>query len=264
MILPLVRSVGRMGIGAGTSFSAFLVHMYQITLLAWRTITCTPLWVKNLKEGFHQMRILGVQSLALVMSVSTFVGAEVVVQAEFQFSGVIPLRFLGFAVFNTIISEFAPVITSVVVAGRIAASMAAEISNMKSTEQLDAMTCLNLDHTRYLVLPRVVASIVMMPVLVVFADLVAVGAAIVTTALFVDITLYQFISSMKWYFSAADLLVGTFKCSIFGCLVALVGCYSGFVAERGAQGTGEAASKAVVLSCVLILVADFVVAFLML
>jgi len=261
-IKKAVENIGKDAIAIAKSSQVFFHHTYDISLLGSRTFSRLFLFLKNIDISIHQMKILGVDSLPLVIAISIFVGAETVIQGAYQFSGFIPLRYLGYAVCKMIITETAPVITSVIVAGRIAASMGAEIGNMKSTEQIDAMECLNLDPVRYLVVPRVMSCMIMLPVLVLFSYLFAIITAIITAVVFIDLTLHEFIMSLKFHFMARDVFVGILKTSIFGILVALVGCHFGFSAKKGAQGTGDAASRAVVVSCAMILVVDFIVSYL--
>src|SRR4029077_4864618 len=122
----------------------------------------------------NQMSSIGVESLWLVFVVSIFTGAVAAVQAAYQFSTVVPMKFIGSVILRSVIIELAPVLTALVVGGRVGASIAAELGSMKVTEQIDALRAMAINPVRYLVVPRVVASVVMIPVLTVFSDAIAI------------------------------------------------------------------------------------------
>jgi phospholipid/cholesterol/gamma-HCH transport system permease protein len=209
--------------------------------------------------SIEQMFNLGVQSIPLVIPVSIFIGAEVVLQANFQFSGIIPLKFLGVAASKTIISEFAPVFTSIIVAGRVATSIAAEISNMQASEQLDAMYCLNLDPIRYLVVPRVIGCVVMLPALVVLAGLIAIVSSIFTVGMYVKIPLGQYIASLGLYFDIKDVIVTIGKTVLFAFSMGILGIYQGLASQKSATGVGKATSSSIMSVCGAILLIDCLV-----
>ncbi len=255
-------NTGKIFYGIVDTLSIFLKHVTYISDLTWKTFCRVHLLVKNFNLTTHQMFIIGVESLPLVIVTSAFVGGETVVQANFLFGGLVPIRYLGYAVSKALVTELAPVLTSFVVSSRIATAIAAEIGSMKTNEQLDAMTCLSLDSIRYLIVPKVVACIIMLPVLVVFSELVAFVGSAITAVLFVDITMYQYCSGLKLFFSVPHMLVGIIKTTVFGAIIAFTGAHFGFQSRKGAQGVGEATTRAVMTSMVLILCFDFLIAFL--
>jgi phospholipid/cholesterol/gamma-HCH transport system permease protein len=146
------------------------------------------------------------------------------------------------------------------VAGRVGSSIAAELGTMRVTEQIDALECLAIDPIRFLALPRFMAGIIMVPVLVVFADLLALLGAYVVAVAFLDMQSAVFLSGVKLFFAASDVSAGLIKAFVFGAGTTLMGCYYGFNAAGGAEGVGGAAIKAVVSSSVLILINDYVIA----
>lgn len=262
MIAPLqfIASIGqatRAQLGKGR---AFILGTKEYSELSLKTFTKMPLAVKNLDITTNHMYTLGIESIPLVTMIALFLGSATVTQAVYQMSGMIPLRYLGALVCKTTITELAPVITSMVFAGRVATGIAAEIASMKGSEQLDAMNVLSLDPIRYLIVPKAIACIVMLPVLTVWAILMAFTGAAVTVAISVDVTMYTYLSGMKLFFNPVDVYMGVGKTAIFGAIVAITGAYFGFQAKGGAEGVGNATTKAVVISAVLILVFDFVVA----
>ncbi len=261
-VTNLLVDTGRIFYGIVDSIGFFLQHITYISDLVWKTFTRVHLLIKNINLTIRQMYIIGVESLLLVAVTSVFIGGEVIVQANFLIKGFIPLRYLGYLVSKALITELCPVLTSFVVSSRIATAIAAEIGAMKTSEQLDAMTCLNLDSIRYLIVPKVVAAIIMMPVLVIFSELIAFIGSLVTALMFVDITMYQYLASFRLFFSLQHMMIGIVKTCVFGAIIAFTGAHFGYQAQKGARGVGEATTRAVTLSMILILVFDFLIAFL--
>ncbi len=215
---------------------------------------------KDIKEVVKQMYAIGVTSLPLVFGISIFTGAITTWQAKYQFSNIVPMRYLGTAVCKSITMELGPILTSLVVAARVGASLAAEIGTMKTNEQIDAMECLALNPVRFLIMPRILAGIVMLPVLVSIANFVAIVGAWFVAILFMNVTSHMFTSGLKIFFSQRDVYVGLIKSGAFGAIIAIMGCYNGLKSKGGAKGVGEATTKAVVSASVLILVFDYIIA----
>jgi phospholipid/cholesterol/gamma-HCH transport system permease protein len=256
-----VQRVGSSFFSLVNTTAAFLSHVTCMTALAGRIFGRFPLMVKNVSLSIEQMYAIGIQSLPLVSVIAIFIGATTVTQAVYQFSGFIPLNYLGLAVCKTLISEIGPVFTSMVVAGRISTGIAAEIGSMKTGEQLDAMVCLNLDPVRYLYAPKMIACMIMVPMLVVWSELIAFISSILTVIFSVKVTLYVYLTGLKTLFNPADLIIGIAKTSVFGAIIALTGCYFGLETRGGAEGVGNSTTKAVMTSFVMILIFDFLIAF---
>jgi phospholipid/cholesterol/gamma-HCH transport system permease protein len=258
--LKFVMRCGELFFCITDGVDAFLRHLARIFILLFGIIRRLPLIVKNIPLSFEQMYAVGVESVPLVTVIAIFIGATTVTQAVYQFSGFVPYKYLGLAVCKTLIGEIGPVFTSMVIAQRVATSIGAEIGSMKINDQLDAMTCLNLDSIRYLFMPRMVACAIMVPILVIWSECIAFISSIITVFFSVHVTLYVYISGLKLLFNPADLIIGVAKTSVFGVIMALTGCYFGLEAKGGAEGVGEATTKAVMISCLLILVFDFIIA----
>ena len=257
----MVERVGSSFFSLAGAGSAFLAHMARMTRLGGLIFGRFPLMVKNISISIEQMYSIGIDSLPLVSVIAIFIGATTVTQAMYQFSGFIPLKYLGVAVCKTLISEIGPVFTSMVVAGRISTGIAAEIGSMKTGEQLDAMVCLNLDPVRYLYVPKMIACMIMIPMLVVWSELIAFISSIITVIFSVHVTLYVYLTGLKLWFNPADLIIGIAKTSVFGAIIALTGCYFGLETRGGAEGVGNSTTKAVMTSFVMILIFDFLIAF---
>ena len=207
-----------------------------------------------------QMMFVGVTSLPLIVLTSIFVGAVSTWQTAYQIKNFVPMRYLGTAVGKAIVIELAPVLTALVVAGRVGAGMAAELGSMKVTEQVDALETMAINPTRYLVVPRVVAGLIMLPILVIFSDLIAVAGAMAVAVLFLGVSQESFMSGLKLFFSLSDVAAGLFKAGVFGLIISLVGCYQGLQTTGGAEGVGRSTTRAVVVASVAILVADYLIA----
>ena len=208
----------------------------------------------------QQMNAIGVDSLWLVIVVSLFTGAVAAVQAAYQFTSVVPAKYLSGVILRSVVIELGPVLTALVIGGRVGASIAAELGTMKVTEQIDALRAMGISPMRYLVAPRVLAAILMLPVLTVYADAIAIlgGYVVAVTALSVPSAIY--LQGLQEFFRMKDLLSGLVKAVFFGNIIGVMGCYHGFQTEGGAEGVGRATTMAVVSSCVLILIVDYILA----
>jgi phospholipid/cholesterol/gamma-HCH transport system permease protein len=208
----------------------------------------------------EQMSTIGVGSLGLVTIVSVFTGAVAAVQAAYQFSNVVPLKFLGAVILRSVIIELGPVLTALVVGGRVGASIAAELGTMKVTEQIDAMRAMGINPMRYLIFPRVFAATVMLPIITIFSDAIAVFGGFVVSVVAIGISPGTYTNSVKDYFFLKDFFSGLIKAMFFGNIIGTMGCYYGYATEGGAEGVGRATTRAVVASCVLVLIVDYVLA----
>jgi phospholipid/cholesterol/gamma-HCH transport system permease protein len=251
--LKIVSNLGGRGI-------SFVRQTGELFILIWRLIKALPLMLKNPHLTSEQMLYMGVNSLPLVCFTSVFTGAVSAVQAAYQFQNFIPMRYLGTAVGKAVVIELGPVLTALVVAGRVGAAIAAELGTMKVTEQIDALETMALDPVRYLVVPRFFAGIIMLPVLTIFADLVAILGALAVSVWFLGLTSYTFLNGVKMFFDLQDLFGGLVKAIAFGGIIAVIGCFQGFRTSGGAEGVGFSTTRAVVVSSILILLSDYVIA----
>ncbi|GIK20760.1 MAG: ABC transporter permease [Ignavibacteriota bacterium] len=204
------------------------------------------------------MEHIGVNSLPLVLIIAIFTGAVAAWQAAYQLKGIAPLSFLGGATTRAIITELGPVLTGIVIAGRVGASIAAELGTMKVTEQIDALETMAISPVRYLAMPRFLASVLMMPVLVVFANTIAVLGAYIVSNYFLGVSFAVFFNSVNRFFNFSDLISGLIKTVFFGGVTSLLGCHIGFKTTGGAEGVGLATIRSFVISAALILILDYV------
>jgi phospholipid/cholesterol/gamma-HCH transport system permease protein len=207
-----------------------------------------------------QMVSIGLQSMPLTVIVALFTGAVAAVQASYQFRDYVPMIYLGTVIGKSVVIELGPVLTGLVVGGRVGASIAAELGTMRVTEQVDAMETMGISPIRYLVVPRVVAAAVMLPVLTIFADVVAIFGGFLVAVATLDVTAHTFSSGLRLYFHVRDVFSGLVKAHFFGVIIALMGSYYGLRSEGGAEGVGLATTRAVVSLCLLILIVDYLLA----
>jgi len=252
-----LHSLGRKGV-------KFVGKVGGLALMAGRFFASLREIHHSFRLILEQLYIVGTRSLPLIVVISIFVGAVAAWQAAYQFKFIgAPLRLLGHAVGKAVVIELAPVLSAIVLAGRVGAGLAAELGAMRVTEQIDALESLGINPVRYLVLPRVVACAFMVPFLVIFANFVAIMGGLIVSVIGVDISSETFLTGFRNSFQMGDFVNGLIKALVFGFTVGIVGCYEGFNAEGGAQGVGRATTGSVVISMALILIFNFVFAVLL-
>ncbi|MBK7973076.1 MAG: ABC transporter permease [Deltaproteobacteria bacterium] len=241
----------------GGRLVAFVNEVGGVVLLLGRTLA----WIPRRPFGFRlllqQMQTLGVQSLPVILLTAIFTGMVLAYQSYQGFVRFGAESLVGTIVALSVTREMAPVFCGLMLSGRVGAAMAAELGTMRVTEQVDALETLATNPVKYLVVPRIIACTLVMPVLVLFADLVGiVGGYLVSTKLLgVDDGVYV---QRTWqYLEWTDLRMGLIKSVVFGAVVALIGCYNGFYAKGGAEGVGFATTRAVVVSSILVFVFDY-------
>jgi phospholipid/cholesterol/gamma-HCH transport system permease protein len=210
-------------------------------------------------EMLHQMRVIGVDSIPLTTFVAAFIGAVIALQTRYQLFAGVELSVVGLATRQTIILEMGPLLTGLVLAGRVGARMTAEIGTMRVTEQIDALETLAYDPIAYLVVPRVLAATVMLPFLVIFADAVGVASGYVAAIAATDITNEEFRTGLRLSFIPFQVYYSLIKAMIFGAAIAVVSAYEGYITSSGAEGVGRSTAKAVVITCMAILVLDLLI-----
>ncbi len=204
----------------------------------------------------EQMRRLGVGSIPIGTLIAAFTGIVLALLASYSFTNAVPRYLVGTLVQKTVMMELAPVLTGLALAGRVGANIAAEIGTMRVTEQVDALETLAYDPVAYLVLPRLLAGIVMFPVVVGVAMMVGLGAGWVASLGLLELSTPQFLKGARLFFDVFDVQYGLVKAASFGLAVTAVGCACGLETRGGAEGVGASATRAVVTSAVLILVLD--------
>jgi phospholipid/cholesterol/gamma-HCH transport system permease protein len=213
-----------------------------------------------LPETLRQMRVIGVDSVPLAVLVAAFIGGVIALQTRYQlFEGVL-LSVVGLATRQTIILEMGPLLTGLVLAGRVGARMTAEIGTMRVTEQIDALETLAYDPLAFLVVPRLIAATIMLPVLTILADFVGVGSGFVVSVAATDMTVQDFREGVRLAFGVFQVVYSLMKATLFGIAIAVVCTYEGYITTAGAEGVGRSTARAVVITSVTILVLDAITA----
>jgi phospholipid/cholesterol/gamma-HCH transport system permease protein len=214
---------------------------------------------RNLPSIFRQMSSIGVDTLPITMLVALFVGMVLSVQTGTELALYGTQEAIGAIVGMSMVKELGPVMTSLLVAGRIGSAMAAELGAMQVYEEIDALKTLEISPVRYLAMPRLIACLFTVPALVAFAIVVGIlGGGVVAEVnprIAVPFTVYY--DNMIGALSYVEILQGMLKAMVFGGIIALVGCYVGFKTSGGARGIGESTTRSVVLSFLLIMVANY-------
>ncbi len=229
----------------------------KIISFIWRSISTLFRTRLNLKNTLVQMELLGVNSLPVVLTTSIFTGMVLTVQSYYGFKIFNATHYVGAVVGLSMSRELGPVLTALIVTGRVGAAMTAELGSMRVTEQIDAMETLAVDPFRYLVVPRFIACIIMLPLLTVLADAVAMFGGAVTGQLSFSLNFNGFIEKIVDTLTLNDLYSGLIKSIFFGGIISLIGCYKGFTTTGGAEGVGKATTNSVVISSMLILISDY-------
>jgi phospholipid/cholesterol/gamma-HCH transport system permease protein len=240
-----------------------LAGLGQITLLG-RDACASLLRIRMAwRDVLFQIYFIGVKSQLVVLVTGAFTGMVLGAQTYFQFHKV-KMDTASLAVVGvSMCSELGPVLTALMVAGRVGASMAAEIGTMRVTEQIDALRTLATHPVDYLVVPRLVAAHVALPLLTIESVVMGIGAGYLVGVYLLGVDPTYLWYNMLRYTHDVDLMIGLIKAFIFGGIIALVGCYKGMTCGLGAQGVGRATTEAVVYSSISILIANFFITLVM-
>jgi phospholipid/cholesterol/gamma-HCH transport system permease protein len=229
----------------------------KVFMLLFRAFTWAlqpPFYIKN---TIKQMLEVGVHSIPVVLITATFTGMVLALQTYTGFQRFNAESLVGTVVALSMTRELGPVLTGLIVAGRAGSAMAAELGTMRVTEQIDALYTLATNPIKYLVVPRLVAGLVMLPVMTILSDIVGIygGFFVSANVLHANKTIYL---KRTWdYLEFNDIYSGLFKAAVFGLIIALIGCYKGFFTRGGAEGVGQATTGSVVISSMLILISDY-------
>jgi phospholipid/cholesterol/gamma-HCH transport system permease protein len=242
--------------GLGGIALQMVFHLGRYGVLTSKALLGIFLPPYRLRNYFKQMESVGVDSLLVVILTGIFTGGVFTLQIIYGFKRFSAESMVGPTVATAMTRELGPVLTALMVAGRIGSAMAAELSAMKVSEQMDALTVMAADPIKYLVTPRLLAGIIMLPLLTAIADAVGViGGFFVAVGRGLDPG--QFTGRILEIVVMGDVYNGLIKAALFGFIISSVGCYEGFYTKGGASGVGQSTTKAVVISYVSILISDF-------
>ena len=250
VIERFVNRVGRATLnvcGVVGNFTMFLVRATR------SLITTRP----KIHKFFFQSNRIGVESSLIVMLTGVFTGMVFALQSYIGFQRVGGEQFIGAVVALGLVRELGPVLTGLMVTGRACSAIAAEIGTMRITEQIDALTTLRIDIFQYLVVPRLLAGIFIVPCLAVFCMICGIVGGYVVCVYVLELSPEDYTSSIKSYVELSDITGGLIKSCIFGLVLTWVGTYKGFYTRGGARGVGKATTQSVVLSSIMILILNY-------
>jgi phospholipid/cholesterol/gamma-HCH transport system permease protein len=217
------------------------------------------------KEFMHQCKEIGISSLPIVLIISVFLGAVMTVQTAYQLvSAIIPLTTIAVVVRDSMLLELSPTIICIVLAGVAGSKIASELGNMRVSEQIDALEIMGINTKTYLVAPKILASMIMVPALVIISVVVALWGGMVAGAASGIIDSETYLRGLTMDFLELNVTVTLSKAFVFSLLLSSVPAYFGYNVKGGALEIGQASTTSVVVSCILILIADYVLTFLLL
>ncbi len=222
-------------------------------------------WKIYWKEVLHEMSEVGVGSLGLIVIISTFIGAVMTMQIAFQLvSDLIPSSVIGQINRDSNILELGPTISALVLMGKVGSAISSQIGSMRVTEQIDALEIMGINAAGYLILPKVISGVIMVPALVTVAIFCALVGGLVGGALSGAVSMSDYIEGIRSGFNGFTVSVAMVKAMVFGFIITTVPAYKGFYVRGGALEVGQAGTKAVVIGCIAILVFDYIITALML
>jgi phospholipid/cholesterol/gamma-HCH transport system permease protein len=208
----------------------------------------------------QHLRRIGVDSLPLTAIVAAFIGGVTAYQTRYQLFPGVQLSVVGWILRQTIVLELGPLLTALVLTGRVGARMTAEIGTMRVTEQIDALETLAFDPHAYLIVPRLMAAIIMLPLLTIMANSVGITAGGMLAVALTDLTVNDFVDGLRLAFIPFQVIYSLMKATLFGAAIAFFCSYEGFATGTGAEGVGNATARAVVITSVVILFLDVLIA----
>jgi phospholipid/cholesterol/gamma-HCH transport system permease protein len=241
----------------GERIAEYINEMGRMLLLLLDTIRWSFSPPFRLDLLFQQMDRVGVRSILVVVLTGTFTGMVLSLQSFYATRSFGAETMVGVAVALSMTRELGPVLTSFMVAGRAGSAMAAEIGTMRITEQIDALFTMAVNPVKYLIVPRVLASIVVVPMLTIIADFVGIVGGYFMGVTVLGINAGAYVANMEKYVSLDDIYHGVIKALVFGLILSIIGCYKGYTTTGGAVGVGKATTETVVLSAIIILMANY-------
>jgi phospholipid/cholesterol/gamma-HCH transport system permease protein len=234
-----------------------LEYLGGVTLLCrdMGRVILTPPYERDLIA--YQMDLLGVKSFSIVLITAVFIGMVLAIQTAYTLAAFGAKLYVGQVVSLSMVRELGPVLISLMVGGRVGAGITAEIGSMKVTEQIDALRALGADPVKKLVVPRMVAFLIMLPILVMLADALGIMGGLLISSLELNISSRFYMSAVFKILKLQDVFSGLGKTVFFAFFICIIACYNGFKTEGGADGVGRATTDTVVLSSITILISDF-------
>lgn len=243
--------------GLGAQLIYFFETTGEILILFVRTLRCCRKVVQNRANIFKQMAFMGVGTLPIALLMGFFVGMVLALQTGYQLLRFNVQGIIGAIVGLSMAKELAPVLTGYLVAGRVGAAITAEIGTMEISEEIDALRVMGVDPVYYLSMPRLVAAVFMVPIIVIYVNLIGIIGGAIISSTYVEVSMKSYFDNLFDSLTFDEIFRGLIKAMFFGGIVAIVGCYKGFKTTGGAEGVGRYTTQSVVLSFILIVVFDY-------
>jgi phospholipid/cholesterol/gamma-HCH transport system permease protein len=240
----------------GRRSESVFAHAGQLGGLSWAILRAFIQLRVSPRETLNQIYIMGIQSLPIVVVTASLSGIVTSQQGGYQFTGAVPLYVLGSLVVQTVVLEMGPVLTAIVLVGRVGARITAELGTMKVTEQIDAFHSLGRDPVAILAAPRVLAGIVSLPLLVAVANIIGVLAGMLAAQITVDLSQEAFLYGARLFWHSWDLLYSLTKAAIFGLAIPLISVHMGLQTRGGAEGVGRTTTASVMFMTLMVLILD--------
>jgi phospholipid/cholesterol/gamma-HCH transport system permease protein len=235
----LTQTTGELALLTGRAFAALVRRPFEVGL-----------WI-------DQMEQIGVRSLGVASITTLFTGMVMALQTAYSLPTLGIKYYIGTVVSKSLVRELGPVLTALIVGGRIGAGMTAEIGTMKVTEQIDALRSMAADPVKKLVVPKLMATLVMLPALTILGDALGILGGLIVAVLQLDLPASLYWNDVLSSLKIGDVVSGVGKSFFFGYFITMVGCYNGLTTEGGADGVGRATTNTVVLAAILVLISDF-------
>lgn len=248
----ILKAIGRVTV-------IYLEYLGRLTILSLKSIFAIRkfhIFIDQIVDGFIYV---GRNSLLLIMITSAFMGLVLGVQIGAQISPLTPHWVEGGLILRLVLLEMGPIITGLVLAGRVSAGIASEIGEMKVTEQIDALRTMAVNPIEYLVMPRLLAGMFAVPMLIIFGDVVSILFGFFSSNIYIGLTWNGFVKGMRQSFVPTDVFTSVIKGYIFGIAIVLFGCFFGLQAKHGAKGVGKATTHAVIWSSIVIIILDYII-----
>ena len=237
-ITEFIQNVGRFTLFTGRSYRAFLP-------------------IPPFSHMFKDFYEISVRSMPIIALVAAFMGIIMSYQLIYELRTFGAEMYVGGIVAVAVCRELGPVFAAMILAGRLSSGIAAELGTMRISEQIDALEIMSVNPYNYLVVPRLVAALFMIPMLTVFADAIAIGASYLVAGNILNIHILKYMDNIRFYLDSMDILSGLLKSVVFSQIIVIIGSYFGYYTRGGAEGVGKSTTNAVVTASILILVADY-------
>ncbi len=252
----ILRIPQRLVVGIGRASRTVTEHTGQLGLLFWKIVVCLVQLKVSYREIMNQIYVMGIQSMPIVMVTAVLAGIVTSQQGGYQFTGTVPLYVMGSIVVTSVVLELAPVLTAIVLVGRVGARITAELGTMEVSEQIDAFHSVGRDPIAALAAPRLVAGVIVLPVLTALAIIIGIYSGLISARLTLGIGSETFWYGARLFWHNWDLLYSMSKAAAFGFAIPLISAHMGFRTSGGAAGVGKTTTASVMFMTLTVLILD--------